>query len=311
MYYPYFRGKQFELLALREMADVLAASGKIVPIIEPVSKNLSGLERALDALNEKEIRLIIICNPNVGDFKNQVQALLDFLRPRFISNALIEVGILINNETNFDAVEEFIASLNGNSRINMFHREYLNDAEAFSNLCLNYPVQYHFSGPDVQIRRYRGIIQPESKIILEDKFIAQEQNKDYLKVPEELFSDEHFYFLEDGYAGFGDYTTIGMGYSEGGGAPVAVAIHLTYKKPDGKIWIRHFVSDNNVGQTDVAGKFGEALVKLIDFAKENLLESKALEKFREHSELQHYPGLGSIKKLSIMHHLELMTKILA
>ncbi len=311
MYYPYFRGKQFELLALREMADTLAVSGKIIPIIEPVSKNLSGFERALDAFNEKKIRLIIVCNPTEGDFKLQPQLLLDFLRPRLIANTLIEIGILVHNRTNFELVEEFAASLHGHTTINMVHRAYLNDAEAFSNFCLQFPVQYHFSGPDVQVRRYRGIVKPESRIILEDKFIAQEQNKDYLNVPEEIFSDEHLYFHEDGYAGFGDYTTIGIGFSEGGGAPVAVAIHLTFKKPNGIIWIRHFVSDTNVGQTDVAGKFGEALIKLIDFANENQLESKALEKFREHYALQHYPGLGSIKKLSIMHHLELMTKILS
>lgn len=36
MYYPYLRGKQFELLALREFANESANNRNIVPIIEPV-----------------------------------------------------------------------------------------------------------------------------------------------------------------------------------------------------------------------------------------------------------------------------------
>ncbi|MBS1982831.1 MAG: sce7725 family protein, partial [Bdellovibrionales bacterium] len=44
VYHPYFRGKQYELITIRENASVLAAS-KFVPIIEPVKEALNGLER--------------------------------------------------------------------------------------------------------------------------------------------------------------------------------------------------------------------------------------------------------------------------
>lgn len=43
MYFPYFRGKQYELLTIRETAPVLAGS-KFIPIIEPVKQALGGLE---------------------------------------------------------------------------------------------------------------------------------------------------------------------------------------------------------------------------------------------------------------------------
>lgn len=36
MYYPYLRGKQFDLLALKEMIQQNLLSKKVVPIIEPV-----------------------------------------------------------------------------------------------------------------------------------------------------------------------------------------------------------------------------------------------------------------------------------
>lgn len=63
MYHPYFRGKQFELLSVREMAPVLKQAG-FRPIIEPVRDTLSGLSRALDAVVEGKGRAILIVNPH-------------------------------------------------------------------------------------------------------------------------------------------------------------------------------------------------------------------------------------------------------
>lgn len=36
MYFPYLRGRQFELIALRDLVDKGVLSDKIIPIIEPV-----------------------------------------------------------------------------------------------------------------------------------------------------------------------------------------------------------------------------------------------------------------------------------
>ncbi|WP_368752668.1 sce7725 family protein [Klebsiella pneumoniae] len=49
MYYPYFRGKQFELIAIRETAETMARAG-FIPIIEPVKETLNGLEKTLKAI---------------------------------------------------------------------------------------------------------------------------------------------------------------------------------------------------------------------------------------------------------------------
>jgi hypothetical protein len=90
-----------------------------------------------------------------------------------------------------------------------------------------------------------------------------------------------------------------------------VAIHFTYKKDNNQIWIRHFVSDSNSDTTDVAGKFGEALEKLIVFINSNDIATEAAEEFREHHRAAHYPGLGSLKKLSVKNHLELVHNLLS
>lgn len=48
MYFPYLRGKQFELLALREIAPRLGYAQCVTPIIEPVrAPSDSGLDRCL------------------------------------------------------------------------------------------------------------------------------------------------------------------------------------------------------------------------------------------------------------------------
>ena len=48
MYYPYLRGRQFELLALRDFAESLQGSAsQVFPIIEPVRENKNSLKRRL------------------------------------------------------------------------------------------------------------------------------------------------------------------------------------------------------------------------------------------------------------------------
>lgn len=72
MYYPILRGRQNELLAIRELlsADKLA---KVVPIIEPV-KASSTLCSTIKAFSEKGHPLGIVQNPIVGDFLKDLKS---------------------------------------------------------------------------------------------------------------------------------------------------------------------------------------------------------------------------------------------
>jgi hypothetical protein len=67
-------------------------------------------------------------------------------------------------------------------------------------------------------------------IRLDDNFNTQKKNKDFLKIPDEKFSEEHLFYKEEGYSGFSDYTILDSEYAEGGFLPRAVAIHITYQK---------------------------------------------------------------------------------
>lgn len=63
MYFPSFRGKQNELIVIRDNASMIKDS-KIIPIIEPVKENLSPLKRAISELTKVDGNFILIVNPN-------------------------------------------------------------------------------------------------------------------------------------------------------------------------------------------------------------------------------------------------------
>ena len=65
MYFPYFRGRQYELLALKELASQKLISESIIPIVEPI-KQIPALKNALKAFNDTGLPIGIIVNPEVG-----------------------------------------------------------------------------------------------------------------------------------------------------------------------------------------------------------------------------------------------------
>lgn len=69
MYLPYLRGKQFELLALRELLVSERISSKVVqPIFEPI-KETSTFKNTLQLFDSEQYPLYTVINPAVGDFE--------------------------------------------------------------------------------------------------------------------------------------------------------------------------------------------------------------------------------------------------
>ena len=311
MYFPYLRCKQFELLALREIAHKIGEAENVSPILEPVKKSVASLERGLDSLMQNEINFTIILNPANGELVTNTAPLIEMINRKLTHYENYQLGIIINQFTNLDFITTELAQINSLRPITLIHTNRLNDIEALAEWVLNYNIKYNLYGENFPVRRYRGIITPETKVLLDDKFRPQAKNADYINRPDEFFSDDHLYYEDDGFVGFSDFLTIGNDYAETGFLPYAVAIHLTYKKENNQIWIRHFVSDSNSDTTDVGGKFGEALEKLIGFIDANHISTEAAEEFREYHRSAHYPGLGSLKKLSVKNHLELVHNLLS
>lgn len=304
MYFPYLRGRQFELIALRELVEKGVLSSRITPIIEPV-KLSSTLVKTIEAYGENSKQLAIITNPKVGSFSSDAkeeknQKLKESFSASLKENNNILYMYLLRASSK---PEKFIAKHADNMGT------ICNDKDAIS------VYETNFSETDVKF----NLIPDESgfrrkvrknRVLLADKFNKQERNNDYIEIDDEPFSEDHLYYSEDGYVGFADYSVVGEEYNETGFAPYAVAIHIVYFDTDESLRIKHFVSDSNDDISDPAGKFQEALSKLVEWNKEKQLDTVAMKEFEDLYRREAYPGLGTVKKLSIMHHLELIGRYL-
>ncbi|AEG52061.1 sce7725 family protein [Sinorhizobium meliloti] len=312
MYYPYFRGKQFELLTIRDTAELMAEHN-FVPIIEPVKESLGGLEKALKAVCDANGQAIIIVNPYHGDHQENGTGISQLLQKGIFGGA-ISAGILLRGNIKLaDAVEFHQAHLDHNPTF--IHSGFTEQKGLAAYLDGTLPQTRHVFLEGHANTLYRKHFEGSTRILIRDGFQPR-KNAEFAKIPVEEFSELHLTFQSDrGMNGFGDFLTVGDVYSEGGGPAYAVAIHLTFIDPDADevMYIHHFVSTTNDTPTDPAGKFAQALAKLItklNSGTSHILETEAIKEFRELHAKGHFPGLGSVKKLSMKHHIETLANYL-
>lgn len=312
MYFPYFRGKQFELVAVRDLIQqgVINGDGLVVPVIEPVKSSFGSLERTLSSLIAAEVPFSLIINPSEGDLKkSHGKARSGIVDPLLDRAELFMPGYIIGPETTTDTIRKLRADFPGR-RLCLLHRTSIGTPDTFQDLCAEDGVEmWNLIVGEHVGRRYRRRVPRDTKVLVEDGFKKADTNAQF--PAEEYFSDLVYSYQEEGYAGFGDFLIVGDHYAEGGGPAYAVAIHLTYEHEREEVWVKHFLSDRQEDQVDPAGKFMEALEYLVDFVDSaDLSWSNACNEFvRLHRE-EHFPGLGYVKKLSMCHHVELMARIL-
>lgn len=308
MYFPYLRGRQFELLAIRELVEKDLLKNKVIPIIEPV-KLTSTLIKTIEAFIEKEAYIGIVINPHVGNFLEDLEAeastnLVNKYKELFKSTFLIK-ALIMNRDVSslIEKLEKENSVLRNQLIVVCNKKDYVNE---YKKIFMTYSPKYVLI-PDELRRDVK-----ENRVLFEDTFEKQNRNAAYLNAVDEFFSMNHIYYKEENYIGFGDYSIIGDAYSESGFAPYAVAIHIVYMDSNDSLRVRHFVSDSNGDIRNPAGKFYEACEKLNDWYVEVGEEERTigLDGFIQLYNEQAYPGLGSVKKLSLMHHLELIARYL-
>jgi hypothetical protein len=304
MYHPYLRGKQYELITVRETAPLLAAAS-FVPIIEPVKETLNGLQRTLQAVCDADGSAIVIVNPHHGVHAEDGESISDLLRTNFLDRPKISAGVLLKKGM---TVDEAIACCDAHDGHDMalIHAGFTDAKGLADGLGSKMEEMRHVFFEPYCGKLYRKHFADAWRILLRDGF-QRRRNRDYPAV--ELFSDLHVTYEEEGMDGFGDFLIVGDDYSESGGPAYAVAIHLTFIDPtkDNAMYIYHFVSESQDTPTDPAGKFSEALelmMKKLAEANHHIFESTAVVEFRDLYERGHFPGLGYIKKLSMKHHIE-------
>lgn len=301
MYFPYLRGRQFELIALRELVENKLIGNNIYPVIEPV-KLSSTLSKTLEIYKKNNQNLAIIMNPCVGN--------LDYQKLSDNDDKVCEAIHKILDDSNMkkgfhlskfipkytENIQDIVLVAKNKDTVISYNEIYSNGIEPLYTLMLDESD-------------FRRVIRNKHRVLLSDNFKKQEKNANY-KNSDEFYTRDHLYYKDDGYVGFADFSIVGDDYSESGFAPYAVAIHIVYFDDNNEIRVRHFVSDTNDDYSDTTGKFHEALEKLIDWNQTMKLNTYAMNMFQKLYDEESYPGLGTVKKLSIMHHIELVSEFL-
>lgn len=311
MYYPFLRGKQHELFALRDLNEAGILTDRIIPIIEPV-KYSTQLVNTLNGLLNSNRRVIVIMNPSVGTFvddlienEEQLEEVLEIM-----SHSHTIIGYHLESDNALDELPQIVERCGGGlENVAIFHND-LRNLNTYDQLFGELEAQFNFIPDETPFRRRFA---NNNGIVLKDSFEKRTPNAEYLNHEDEWFSAEHLYHEEEGFIGFADYSIVGEEYTESGFGAKAVAIHILYPDNQNHLRIRHFVSDSNENRADQAGKFGEALGKFIEWYNENsspTINTQGLNELLACHHNGNFPGLGMLKRFSIKHHLELIDNIL-
>lgn len=240
MYFPYLRGRQYELIALRELLANNKLGNNVIPIIEPVKLSPT-LVSTLEAFETKKQPCALIMNPAVGSFneeyskneKNRANRLDEVIEQ---SEHLYYASLMsrgYQKDDNFkqnDDMSRQIIICKDPDDLNGYEGNYSTEL-----------IAYNLIGEDSKLNREVS----GSKVKISDRFKKAPRNVDYAKKTDEFFSKDHKYFLKEGYKGFSDYSIVGESYSDSGFAPTAIAIHIVYFNEKQDLRIHHFVSDTN------------------------------------------------------------------
>lgn len=305
MYFPFLRGKKFELQAISESTSLIVETSKIIPIIEPMNLN-STTRRIIPELNESEVPLIFIINPQVGELLEKGSDIFHSLLEVIENKHLLTLGYYITENTTIVEIQS-IMNIFAEYSFAFIHITNSRLRNELANI--NERISYHIFIDGRVSSAYQNAFRDKLRVIIKDCFNAQARNVDY--EDDEYFSELFSTYTPD-FFGFGDYQIVGSNIG-GGGPAHAVALHLTYlKEPQGEeIWVRHFISDDTETPANVQGKYFQALNKLVTFLDDydNTPETIGAIEYRANLEDGNYHGLGFPKKLSMKHHFELMTQL--
>ncbi|MGX7197284.1 sce7725 family protein [Enterococcus olivae] len=283
MYYPYFRGKQYDLLALRTLIEKGLLSSRIQPIIEPVKQN-AALYKFLSTADQLQQPFYLIENPQAGAFLTEEGMLslkdLPYKKARILDQPL---------ET-LETQPSMLIVHSGSSAL-------MSDWQQYSGKVL---VPYEMR----LLQKIQGEL-----ILSEDVFTRLPKTLFYQENPDEFFSGTHRNFQQRGFAGFSDFSIDSRIYYEHGFPTPILSLHLVYFE-DQDLRIRHFLSPEELPSQK------EKFLALMEEIKECLPKlcsgspTLGLEILLEQAEKQKFPGMGVMRKSAVMHHMEIMSRYL-
>ncbi|WP_148044698.1 sce7725 family protein [Stagnimonas aquatica] len=307
MYVPVLHARQSERSAVLRVSPLIKASDLCKPFFQPVTNKQRDVELLVRQASEAELPCFLLTTPLYDSAPSQRQILAAI--NAFDENDCMTPVVAITSELDVATFERRIAAV-GRKEFAVFHDSEPGAPNPFRDALARAPgllVWHLFRGDTCSDRYMRQW--PGPKATISDHFNRRPRNQDYAADTDELYAAR---LRVPGFDAFGDYTITGDFYAAGGGRPGAVAIHLSYERPDGTVGMRHFLSDSHDRADDVRDKFQEALAYLIDFLarqRGRLDFSSACDELKVLQQRSHFPGLPALKRISIQHHIELMIQL--
>jgi hypothetical protein len=200
MYFPYLRGKQFELLSLRELSILPLDAFKIVPIIEPVKKDLKSLETAIKALSKNSVKVQLVVNPEHGDLKKGHLAIFDFIE-KMTSEGIENIipTYLISNDRDFMELKKTATSRNYiETGYSLVHLNQITNSSELKQFTNSTNLRFNTINSSHIMALRRGF--PTSSVaLLTDPFVKQRRNIDYEDYEDEFFSSDYNYYEDEGF----------------------------------------------------------------------------------------------------------------
>ncbi|WP_019275296.1 sce7725 family protein [Vibrio coralliilyticus] len=240
MYFPFFRARQFELLALRETMQKHISKDLVKPIIEPVVESTRDIFRFCEELAEVEAGFVLVVNPSVGYYSRESSDIAGLINECILRNPHIEFALRISDLTPMDSARSFVKDFVG-FPISFIHENDRGNVKDIASVSDVPHFNHHIFVRENTGVYYRSFFQGFNNVILEDPFNRKNRNSDY--VDEETFSNTVYEFKRDGFYGFGDYSIVGDFFSVGGGPARTCAIHITMEVERRALLIRHFLSN--------------------------------------------------------------------
>jgi len=299
-YYPYLRGRMYDLLALKTLVDNHQLGPKIVPIIEPV-RDSKELQQTVQACVDQQQPFSLIANPQVSVYglnDTKLYPLPSLANVPFFHPSAVLAA---------DFSQDFLTTTKGQTSL---------------LIARNYPLLKAYQHTAV-LRQVTGILVPNEArlqaiagkraIGLTDPMPFVPHVAEYADLTDAYFAPANWTGRLNNGHGFGDYSVVGSHYFDKGMPSRAIAIHLIYVTADGSLRIHHFVSDSNEQMRGQKQKFTEALAKLVAWAPQHLQglnDTPALRTLLAYADQDKFPGLGNVKKVALMHHFQLMQRLL-
>lgn len=308
MYMPYLHGKQEELMAVLTLGSSLGEL--VVPIIKPVNLHPSNTIGRLARIGANA-RFALITNSDKGPnrrpptYPEVVAALGD---PRIAESAdNMLPAFELRGGTALADFETFSRDFADKCCVVIHKGHTYNPSDVSRAMHFAEEPVHVYVEPGSSAASFSSL-PSRANILLRDGFRSCERNALYPS--QSAFDDLVYQYPARNFAGFGDCCMIGDAYSPSGGPAQAVALHLTENRGQ-ELLMNHFVS-SSVG-VDTPTMYFEALNRLVTYvgvpARRDLI-TRGVREYLESNANRHFPGLGSPKRWSAMHHMEIVLRIL-